>query len=132
MLQDPAIRDFVVLYIAEGWRKSRSTVSISNSTPAVIALSARYMRRFARGSLEFRVQRHADQPEPELQAFWGRLLGVGPMSIRTARKSNSGGLRGRRWASAHGVLEIRAHDTQFRARLQGWMDYLLRSWYPGE
>lgn len=126
------LRDFVVLYVAEGWRKTKSTVSISNSTPAVMKLCARFLRLFTTRPLQFRVQRHADQREAELQEFWGRLLGVSPQAIRTSRKSNSGGLRGRRWGSAHGVLEIRTHDTLFRARLQGWMDYLVDRWNRGE
>jgi hypothetical protein len=36
----PTFRDFVVLYIAEGYKRSRNTLSISNSDPAVIAVSA--------------------------------------------------------------------------------------------
>ncbi len=44
------------------------------------------------------------------------------------RKSNSNQLAGRTWRSVHGVLTVRACDTLFRAKLEGWMDRLRESW----
>lgn len=36
VLQDQEIRDFAVLYLAEGYRKSRNSVSFGNSNPKMI------------------------------------------------------------------------------------------------
>ncbi|TMK27343.1 MAG: hypothetical protein E6G62_00280 [Actinobacteria bacterium] len=44
LARDPTFRDFVALYIAEGYKRSRHTASICNSDPAVMQLSTRWLR----------------------------------------------------------------------------------------
>ena len=128
LLDEPTFRDFVCLYMAEGYKRSRNSVSVCNSDPAIVALCARWVRRFARNRVTYSLQYHADQDLIALRNFWARVLGVAPEDIRLQRKSNSGRLTGRTWRSQHGVLDIRVGDTLFRARLQGWMDCLHDSW----
>ena len=124
----PTFRDFVVLYIAEGYKRNRNRVSIGNSDPAIVVLSARWMARLATRPLTFAVQYHAVQDLDELRAFWGARLGIDGAAIRMQRKSNSGRLTGRQWRSRHGVLSVTACDTLFRARLQAWIDRLHGDW----
>jgi hypothetical protein len=124
----PTFRDFGVLYIAEGYKRNRNRVSIGNSDPKAVAVSARWMARLASRPLTFAVQYHADQDLGELRSFWGTLLGVDGATIRMQRKSNSGQLGGRQWRSEHGVLTVTACDTLFRARLQAWIDRLRGDW----
>jgi hypothetical protein len=126
---DPTFRDFVCLYLAEGYKRDRNVVSIANSDPAVMVLSARWMRRLAGRPLGFALQYHADQDVAVLRRFWADRLGLDdPRSIRVQRKSNSGRLAGRTWRSAHGVLTIRACDTDLRARMEAWMDLVRAGW----
>ena len=125
---EPTFRDFVAMYIAEGYKRSRNTVSLSNSDPIVIRLATHWIRRFAIRPPSFRVQHHADQDPDELRAFWGAALNIDPGSVELFRKSNSGELRGRTWRCVHGVMQVAAYDTLFRARLQAWMDSLQRDW----
>jgi hypothetical protein len=124
----PTFRDFVCLYIAEGYKRSRNTVSLANSDSGVIKLANRWIHEFSRNAVTYWVQYHADQDLEELSEYWGRELGVPPEGISFQRKSNSSQLRSRTWRSKHGVLTVRAQDTLFRARMQGWMDRLQRSW----
>ena len=126
--RDPTFRDFVCLYIGEGSKRNRNRVAVCNSDPSVIIVCTRWIRRFARNPLDFRVQYHADQDLRELQQFWGAQLGVPPDRIGLQRKSNSGRLGGRNWRSQHGVLTVTAGDTMLRARLQAWMDCLREQW----
>jgi hypothetical protein len=125
---DPTFRDFVCLYIAEGYKRDRNHVSIGNSDPRVVKLATRWIRVFARNPTTYWLQYHADQDLKRLQAFWAAELGSSPAEIRLQRKSNGGALGGRTWRSQHGVLTVRACDTLFRARLQGWMDCLQEQW----
>jgi predicted DNA-binding transcriptional regulator AlpA len=125
---DPTFRDFVCLYIAEGYKRQRNSVSICNSDPAVMQIATRWIRTLSSKALEASIQYHADQDLNELRAFWGGMLGLEPTAIRLQRKSNSNQLTGRAWRSQHGVLEVRLGDTQFRARLQAWMDRLRAEW----
>jgi hypothetical protein len=128
MAEEEGFIDFVTLFIAEGYKRNRNLVSVANSDPAVIAIAVRWMRRLSQRKLTYGVQYHADQRLPELQTFWGDLVGVKPAEIRLQRKSNSNQLKARTWRSEHGVLTVATNDTYFRARLQAWVDLLRRRW----
>jgi transcriptional regulator with XRE-family HTH domain len=126
--RDPTFRDFVTLYIAEGYKRSRNRVSTSNSDPAVAKLATKWVRAFATNRVHFSVQYHADQDPEALREFWGRELGADADSIRLQRKSNSGKLTGRTWRSPYGVIAVNCDDTRLRARLQGWIDSITECW----
>jgi AcrR family transcriptional regulator len=128
LLKDPLFRDFVVLYMAEGYKRNRNMVSIGNSDPQIVQLSHKWISNFASNKVEFRLQRHIDQDEDELKGFWATLLDISCGMIKIIRKSNSGKLSGRQFRSVYGVLEVRVSDTQFRARLEGWMDSVKSQW----
>jgi hypothetical protein len=125
---DPTFRDFVCLYIAEGYKRSRNTVAICNSDPAVMQIATRWLRRLTEKTLDFWIQYHADQDLNELREFWSARLSIDAGAIKLLRKSNSNQLTGRCWRSRHGVLHVRVSDTLFRARLQAWMDRLRSEW----
>jgi hypothetical protein len=124
----PTFRDFVVLYIAEGYKRNRNRVAIGNSDERIVAMSTSWLRRFSRNPLRYAVQYHADHDIDRLCAFWGVTLQIDGADIRPQRKSNSGKLGGRNWRCAHGVLTVTVGDTLLRARLQAWMDRVWRDW----
>src|SRR5688572_30166319 len=99
-----------------------------SATPILVALAARWIRRYSRNPVRFFLQYHADQDVEQLCRFWGEAVGVDPAEIALQRKSNSNQLRKRTWRSQYGVLTVRAGDTLFRARLQAWMDCLQETW----
>lgn len=125
---DQTFRDFVCLYIAEGYKRDRNVVSLSNSDPAVIRIADRWISRLSDKPSKYSIQYHADQDLGDLCKFWGETLGIDPSLIWMQRKSNSNQLTGRIWRSRHGVLTVRVCETLFRARLQAWMDLLRSAW----
>lgn len=125
---EPTFVDFVCMYIGEGSKRNRSTVALANSDPKVVRLADHWIRRFSKNPVKYWIQFHADQDPTSLAAFWSLGLGVDPQQIRFQRKSNSGKLSGRSWRSKYGVITVRAHDTEFRARLQAWMDSTQEAW----
>jgi transcriptional regulator with XRE-family HTH domain len=128
LARDPTFRDFVALYIAEGYKRDRNKVRICNSDPAVLELATRWIRRLTTKPAVFSIQYHADQDLDELCRFWSEALGVEAAKIRLQRKSNSNQLSGRMWRSRHGLLTLSLGDTLLRARLQAWMDQIRKSW----
>ena len=124
----PTFRDFVALYIAEGYKRDRNKVTICNSDASVMQVGTLWIRRFSRRKLDFSVQVHADQNLSEVTSYWANALNTSPEEISLQRKTNSGRLRFRTWRSRHGVIAVRTNDTLFRARLQGWMDRLQEEW----
>ena len=125
---DPTFRDFVCMYIGEGYKRDRNRVALANSDPAVMQLATRWIGRLTPKSPAFSLQYHADQNLDELRRFWGKTLGIDGTAIRMQRKSNSNQLTGRTWRSRHGVLEVVANDTLLRARLEAWMHLMRQTW----
>jgi transcriptional regulator with XRE-family HTH domain len=121
-------RDFVCLYIAEGYKRSRNTVQVANSDAAAMKLAVYWIAQFSTKRMNFAIQYHADQRPDRLTRYWAEQLQIPELSIQYLRKSNSGQLAGRTWRSEFGVLTVRVQDTVFRARLQGWIDRMRHEW----
>ncbi len=128
LVSQPTFRDFICMYIGEGYKKDRNVVSICNSDPAVLTLAERWMSQLTKQPITFALQYHADQDVPALLQFWSEKLPVEPGAIRLQRRSNSNNLTGRTWRSRYGDLTIRAGDTYLRARIQAWMDMVRADW----
>lgn len=128
LIEEPTFREFVCMYMAEGYKRSRHTVAVCNSDPAIVALCAPWVRRFARNRVRYSVQYHADQDLDRLREFWAGVLRIKPEEIGLQRKSNSGRLSGRVWRSKYGVLNVSANDTLFRARVEAWIHSLQDEW----
>jgi len=128
LLKDVTFRDFVTLYMAEGYKRGRNTVSFVNSDATMIKLAYRWMLKFSKNKLTYSLQYHMDHDVDELREYWGGILGINPAIITLLRKSNSNQLTGRKFRSVYGVFTIRANDTQFRSRLQGWIDTVKAQW----
>lgn len=125
---EPTFRDFVCMYIGEGFKRDRNVVSLANSDPAVVALADRWIRRLTRNRVTYALQYHADQDPTQLIGFWADSLAADRERFRVQRKSNSNSLSGRTWRCRYGVLTVACNDTQLRARLQGWIDCLREQW----
>jgi hypothetical protein len=69
---DPTFRDFVCLYIAEGYKRDRNIVSIGNSDPAVVRLATRWMRRLSEKPPAFWIQYQRRPGSEEAARFLGR------------------------------------------------------------
>lgn len=128
LVLEPTFRDFICMYVGEGYKRDRNRVAIGNSDSNVVILADVWMRRFSRNRVWYSLQYHADQDPDDLKRFWSKLLRIDPEAIRTQRKSNSNQLTGRTWRSRWGVLTVGASDTYFRARMQAWMDRLFEEW----
>ncbi len=128
LLRNPSMRDFIVVYLTEGYRRDRNVVQVSNSNPGIVELADRWIRLLSRKCPKYWVQIHADNDESSIKSFWARLLHVAANQIKVSRKSNSGNLSGRTWRSEHGVMMVRVCSTELRARIAAWMDYVQNQW----
>lgn len=128
LLLQPTFRDFVVLYMAEGYKRDRNVVSFVNSDPRMVQLAYRWMTQLTTKKPDFSLQYHADHDVDELKKFWAELLKIEAGDIKAMRKSNSNQLKGRQFRSVHGLLTVRISDTYFRSRLQAWMDIVKSQW----
>ncbi len=79
-------RRMTIDQLAERLALSRSTVYYSD--PAVVKLSDRWMRTFARAAPFYSLEYHADQRLEDLREFWGSELNSAGDQINLQRKSN--------------------------------------------
>ena len=128
LLQDMGFRDFVVLYMAEGFKRNRNVVSFVNSDARMIALANKWIVKFTNNQIDYHVQYHADHDVEQLKRYWGKIVAIDLELIKPIRKSNSNELSGRQFRSVYGVFMVRTGDTYFRARLEAWMDYVKAQW----
>lgn len=128
MCLDATFRDFVCMYIGEGYKRDRNRVSLANSDPLVVLHATRWIWRLTDRQPFFWLQYHADQDPEHLVRFWSEILETPSETVRLQRKSNSNQLTGRIWRSRYGVVSVTVGDTYLRARLQAWIDLTQRSW----
>lgn len=126
--REPLFHDFVVLYMAEGYKRDRNSVCFTNSNAIMIQVAKYYIDRFSANKVSVSVIIHEDQDVDQIKAFWSRLLKVNDRKIRILYKSNSGKMNRRKWCSVYGVVMIKANDTYFRSKLQAWMDCISKEW----
>ena len=122
----PTFRDFVCLYIAEGYKRNRNSVSIGNSDPAVIRsrLGGSAVCREKRRRLLDPVPR---RPEPEGAA---RFLGAGSGSSRVdqaAAQVEQQSARRSCLAFPPWCPQV-ACMTRCSRALQAWIDRLRSEW----
>src|SRR3954453_19605210 len=70
LAEDPTFRDFVCLYIGEGYKRSRNRVALANANPVVVLHATRWIRRLSGRVPVFWLQFHADQDPDALMHFW--------------------------------------------------------------
>lgn len=126
--EDPTFRDFVCMYLGEGYRKNKNQVAIGNSNPQIVKLSKKWIIKLSSNKVEYRIQYHQDQDLEKLKDFWSSALEISKDEIKFQRKSNSGKLNGRKWRSEYGILTVRTSDTYLRSKIQAWMDIVQADW----
>lgn len=130
MVAQSSFRDFIMVYLTEGYRRTKHQVAVSNSNPNIVVLAFKWIKKLMNQDrkMDFNLQCHVDNNEDELKEFWAKKLGIENEQIKIRRKSNSGELSGRQWRSVHGVFTIRANDTYLRSRIEAWMDKIQEEW----
>lgn len=129
ILANLRIRDFVVLYLAEGYKRNRNRVSICNSNAGIVQLACACINELSTNPRHrYLLQCHVDNDEEWLKEYWAKLLQIQPTAIKIFRKSNSGQMSRRQWRSEYGVFTIEVSDTRLRCKIQAWMDFLQQEW----
>ncbi len=121
-------RDFVCVYITEGYKRDRSRVALANADPAVMRLAHRWIWRLTDKSPWLSVHCRPDQSVGELRRFWSETVGEEERAIRL-HSAGEDDLQ-HRWGAlpVHGVLAVAVDDSALRARLQAWMRRVREGW----
>lgn len=125
LLQDCKMRDFVCLYVAEGYRRCKNVASVVNTDPAIISLCLPFFKAFSSKTVRFRLW-GGIREKKRLCKFWAEHLGISEDDISFVRKKQVSERR-----AEFGLMSIGVGDTDFRQRLGGWMDWLKSQWARG-
>lgn len=122
LLSDRKVRDFVCLYWAEGYKRSRNSVSVVNTDPKIICLCARVISKYAGQKVWYRLF-CSEEEKDKLLVFWSEILKIETDKIRFQLKKQVSKRR-----AEYGLLAVGTNDTHFRSRLQAWMDKVREDW----
>lgn len=128
ILNDPLNRDFIVMYMCEGYRKCRNSVAFVNSNPNMIKMAYRWITKNTSNKVQVVLRYYPDHDIEKLLCYWGKLLGIEKSSFKTFLKTSSGNLGGRSMVSEFGLITVRVGDTKLRAKMQALMDSLNKEW----
>jgi hypothetical protein len=130
-LRDSIIRDFVVMYLGEGYRRNRNVVHICNTNPTIMLLAVKALRKLdvdlGAKNVRFKLLLYPDHKDRALKGFWAKRLEISSKQInvwRPAKKQRSSEYR----RSVHGLLYLSINDTYLRARMQAFMDAVETDW----
>lgn len=126
LLENKDIRDFICLYLAEGDKRSRYSVSIINTDPAIICLCEKAMKEFSARPIGYRLI-GSQEEEVKLREFWAEILKIPSERIKYYCKKQVSKRR-----SEFGLMVVRTGDTYFKCRILAWMDKLKDSWAYGQ
>jgi hypothetical protein len=129
LIAQPTFRDFISVYIADGYKRDRRKVALASSDPDVMRLAHRWIWRLTDKSPSLSLRCARDQSRQELRRFWGEAVGEDLRSIRADRAATDGELQCQ-WGvrPVRGVLTVAVDDGVLRARLQAWMRRTREDW----
>ena len=122
------LRDFILIYMCEGYRRSRNVVQVVNSNPNIVRLCNVVLKRLSDKKIEYNLSFYDDHNEAELKSFWSNELKVPVEQIRSYIKNGRKKLAGRNNASVNGTMQIRMSNTMLKSKIDGWMDKLQSVW----
>lgn len=121
-------RDFLVIYLTEGHRKSKNTVSIVNTNPKILKAVKPFMEKFTNNKIWYSLQVYPDTNIDKTVQYWKQYLKINDEHIRILYKSNAGNLKGRNSSVKYGIMTIGTNDTYFREKLRAWTDIVQLEW----
>jgi hypothetical protein len=82
---DPTFRDFVILYLTEGYKRNRNNVGVANSDPALIRLAARWINHLTRNAVAYSIHTTRNRISASCVASGMRsLTPIQPRSVSSA------------------------------------------------
>ena len=121
-LSNLKIRDFVVLYIGEGYRKTKNTLDVTNTDPSIIKIVLDIFNMFSKNKISF-VLRCRKKESKKLLDFWSEALNIDRSLITLFHRENGSERR-----SEFGVMKVRTNDTEFCFKVKGWIDWIKNQW----
>ena len=124
LLQNILLRDFIIIYLAEGYNRTKHSLSLVNTDPSVIRLGLYFLKKFSRNQIGFLLVCQIGK-EKEILKFWSKQLNIPTSKFKTFSKELG---KKRLRPLGHGICHIRTHDTYAKSRVDALIDYIKSQW----
>lgn len=123
-----SFRDFIILYITEGYRRTTECVALGNSNPSIIKLAHYWIKNLSKRKIIYTLRIHKDHNYKKSIIFWSSYLSINKENIKYILKNNSCLMKTRNWRNEHGILTIATWDTYLKTKIDAYIDYLEKEW----
>ena len=115
----------IILYLGEGAKTSRGTVSVANSDPEVIKIFTRFLREICNvAENKFRIHIHtfAHADIEKTEKYWSKITEISRNQFyKTYSKPSSASLQ-KRQTLPYGTCSINLNDTKLFLKIMGWIE----------
>lgn len=121
----------VALYWAEGFKKTKYTVTFCNSDPDMIRLIMRFFREICKieeKKFKAQVQIHPNISESEAKEYWSAVSRISLNDFRKSLSTVSISSKGKRdpHTLPFGTFRIHIHDVRLVNKIKGWMEGVIK------
>jgi hypothetical protein len=122
-------KDFICMFLTEGYRKTNSVVNICNSNPNIIILCNYWFKIFTNRKISYVVHVHTDDEIIDCVNYWAKCLNLNTQHIKVyVNKHESKGKLNRKAKLKYGTFHIITSDTYFLCKMKLWGDVLQNEW----
>lgn len=122
ILSNKGVRDFIVMYLAEGYKKSKNTIDFTNTDPSIMKLFAKYITLFSVKNPRYVLIGHS--VTEEMKKYWADQMKIKVDDIHSYEKG--GNVSPRR--SNYGTFKMVITDTKALQKIKGLYDFLRAEW----
>jgi len=125
-IKNPFFRDFLLVYLCEGYKRSQNMVQVTNSDPTIISLCYPIVKERTKNKMSYFVHIHHDDNEQSVVKFWSELINIDASQIRVYRRPQK--ITNRKGKLPHGIFTFRVGDTSLRMMIEAWIVSLKKEW----
>jgi hypothetical protein len=115
----------IVLYLGEGAKTNKGTVSVANSDPAVIKIMVRFLREVCRvpeSKLHGHIHTFAHADIEKTEKYWSQITNISRKQFyKTYIKPSSASLQKRK-TLPFGTFDLSVSDTKLFLTIMGWIE----------
>ena len=125
---DPEFMMFILLYMAEGRKKGKDRIELTNSDPDIIRYGLKWFRLLNSRDKRIvaRVAIYPNHNSERVQRYWEDLLDLDEVSLFQA-SSSRGHLTGRNWVNSNGTVSLVINDSYLKTKVDLWISLVRQS-----
>lgn len=125
-IKQPYFKDFLIIYLCEGYKRDRNMVQVTNADPSIIQVCYPFVKTWTKNKINYFVQIHHDDDAKEIVNYWSSLLNITPSLIKTHLRAEK--KTNRKGKLPHGIFTFRVGDTYLKCKLDAWISRLKEGW----